>query len=221
MTYTDAAREYGRTMFAADPFMSDACLESLKEGYDAALASVTVRAEPITTAAELAALLPRRVVRDRMGHDWEKGPGYSRPTDGVFRKRDGDRWGTTCAFPEALVKDGPLTLLAPASPPVLLTADDPRWRDGAKVRGEFEDGTAVECIIRNGVAWLGESLFGFGFGDYARVILLAEAPDPDADLVSTLRRILDKGYVVDLAPAPQLLSAIRAAGYVVTKRADA
>lgn len=44
----------------------------------------------------------------------------------------------------------PLTLLAPATAtpePVRLTADDPRWKDGAKVRGEFADGSAVEGAV--------------------------------------------------------------------------
>jgi len=57
--------------------------------------------------------------------------------------------------------------------PILLTAGDPRWRDGAKVRGEFADGSAVEGILRDGVLWVALMLGGFSFGEMSAVYLIA------------------------------------------------
>ena len=78
----------------------------------------------------------------------------------------------------------------PVPAPVLLTADDPRWRDGAKIRGEFADESAVEGRIRDGVLWVALMLGGFGFGEMTAVYLLAEAPDPDADRLHVLNEWL-------------------------------
>ena len=71
--------------------------------------------------------------------------------------------------------------------PILLTAGDPRWRDGAKVRGEFADGSAVEGIlIRREIRWGDPDYYYLYTGNLAAIYLLAEAPDPDADVVANL-----------------------------------
>ena len=103
---------------------------------------------------------------------------------------------------------------APFPAPVLLTADDPRWRDGAKVRGEFADGSAVEGILRDGVLWVALMLGGFSFGEMSAVYLIAAAPDPDADKRQAVIEVLHGlGYQdVDGDEAGQILEALRERG---------
>ena len=119
--YSLAAQEFaakitGHTACRPDQFCA------VMEGYDAGAASVTVPAGPIATA--LSAWLAQLAPHSRW-NGWEKG------YDGTWSRCDSEP-----------------ALLAPASPPipapVLLTADDPRWRDGAKVRGEWPDGSVCE-----------------------------------------------------------------------------
>ena len=117
--------------------------------------------------------------------------------------------------------DASAALLAPASPPVpapvLLTADDPRWRDGAKVRGEFEDGSAVEGIVEGGSLAAGsQSTCGIyrNRGHFAAVYLIAESPDPDADVRQALVEIMTGIGVHDLTTdeADQVIICLRERG---------
>lgn len=102
--------------------------------------------------------------------------------------------------------------------PVLLTADDPRWRDGAKVRGEFADGTAIEGIlIRREIRYGDPDYYYLYTGNLAAVYLLAEAPDPDAELIADLEYADQMMVDREEKWAPQVLKAVRAAGYDVVK----
>ena len=177
----------------------------------------TVPAEPITVRdpKELDALPLRSAVMDSLGFVWQFLPCY-----------DGDRWclavtGDTPERRTAMDMGGwfPMTLLAPASPPVpapvLLTADDPRWRDGAKVRGEFADGSAVEGILlRREIRWGDPDYYYLYTGNLAAVSLLAEAPDPDAELrhriVTALNEATTDGYTD--AEAAVIIATLRAEG---------
>ncbi len=116
----------------------------------------------------------------------------------------------------------------PIPAPVLLTADDPRWKDGAKVRGEFADGTAVE-------GWLtrrGSKRWAITYGDafqyaecYPVIYLLAEAPaDPDAERTELLAAALhERGGCEEEWPncAATTLEHYRAAGRILLARLDA
>jgi len=94
--------------------------------------------------------------------------------------------------------------------PVLLTADDPRIRDGATVRTDFEIGSDSDSWNTDEVRlWVGGG---------QPVYLLAEAPDPDADVLFALRTTMPGEY----KPTPEyVLTVLRAAGYDVVKRTDA
>jgi len=168
------------------------------QAYDAALASVTVPAEPITTAAELDALPDRSVVQDADSDTYEK------RGDSWHRAEFGSRWTS-----RRLCEYSRLTLLAPASPPIpapmLLTdPDDPRIRVGAVLARQFRIGdlgvVGARVDIRNG----------------RHLYLLAEAPDPDAEIVAAL----EAAKLQHLDSARDYLDALRGAGYDVTKRAD-
>jgi len=120
--------------------------------------------------------------------------------------------------------------VAPASPPVpepvLLTADDPRWRDGAKVRGEFADGKggAVEGILS---LWSNSNKWFVDYGDedacyradvFPGLILLAEAPDPDADkrqaIIETFNGLSLANWPMRDAEAGNILAGLRERGVV-------
>ena len=114
--------------------------------------------------------------------------------------------------------------VAPPTPqkPAWITTDDPRWRDGAKVRGEFRDGSAVEGTLEMSAAEGGDPPGGWWIvylldcstwvTEFTTVYLLAEAPDDDEPILDALR--------VDGFVDAQLAS-LRAAGYDVVKRASA
>ena len=157
----------------------------------------------------------------------------ARPKNSLFFDRAGDVWRRNHLASQFSPRDEPYRLVydptwQPAPPvpaPVLLTADDPRWRDGAKVRGEFPDGSAVE-----GTAEALDTLYVSGNGShlrfsrfrFAEVHLLADAPDPDTDLVDVLQSALDPdfGYWT-WRGVRELLKAIRSSGYEITKAAEA
>jgi len=107
--------------------------------------------------------------------------------------------------------------VAPPTPQKLpwITTDDPRWRDGAKVRGEFRDGSAVEGTLEMSAAeggwWIVYLLeCSTWVTEFTTVYLLAEAPDDDEPILDALR----VGGFVDAQ-----LASLRAAGYDVVKRA--
>jgi hypothetical protein len=104
--------------------------------------------------------------------------------------------------------------------PVRLTADDPRWRDGAKVRGEWEDGSAVEGILaksRTSGEWLVLYLEACTTwtSRFTAVFLLAEAPDPDAELVEAFRGEFD-GLTTE-QDFREVVHLLRISGYEITK----
>jgi len=123
----------------------------------------------------------------------------------------------------------PLTLLVPATAvpaePVRLTdPDDPRIKDGARVRyqidatiGKHDGDTAARWVK----SWIGTT--------DAEVYLLAEAPDPDADAITVLTEASCEAWS-SLRPDDQVesdpdwyravLATVRAKGYDVVRRAE-
>jgi len=189
--------------------------DTARHAFDAGAASVAVPAETITTAAELAAILKMHD-SDRM--ECMNGHG-----------------GRCCPAPEcahgyvsqylhqadAIIEALGLPASPPVTAPVLLTADDPRWRDGAKVRGEFADGSAVEGIlIRREIRWGDPDYYYLYTGNLAAIYLIAEAPDPDADDIASLLRIGDRWSQIGLGGdiTRSILADLRADGW---NRADA
>jgi len=179
---------------------------TIAAAYDAGAASVTP-AEPITYSSPYLATAWLCV----------------NTVDIPFGKLDPDARQSLAAAFDAII--------APAPAPVLLTADDPRWRDGAKARGVFEDGTAVEGIVEgNTLAAGSQSTCGIyrNRGHFAAIYLLAEAPDPDADTITMLAAAACEAWgelwpddKADSDWYPAVLATIRAKGYDVVKRADA
>ena len=185
--------------------------------FDAGVAHERSQSKPrtISTAAELDALQKRTVVIGDSGWAWEK------RLDNYWYGEGGYVARTSSAI---ATNYGPFTLLVPASEsapePVRLTdPDDPRWKDGALVRGEFKDGSAIEGyletdkrlrFIRYGEIDPGTWYINLD-NEVPKVYLLAEAPDDDEPILAALRV---GGFVADQ------LAALRAAGYDVVKRAD-
>ena len=188
---------------------------ALVAAFDAGAASVTYRQPErvLTTAAELDALPKGAVGRCGLV---------------VYQRISNILWGkidTTLRYEsEAILRHGSLTLVydpswqpAPFPAPVLLTADDPRWRDGAKVRGEFADGTAVEGTLhgyrRGEIRYRDDQSFTYADA-CVRVYLIAAAPDPDADKRQAVIEVLHGlGYQdVDGDEAGQILEALRERG---------
>jgi len=206
MTYSIAANTY------ADEHHGDADQSNwyhardnvrafVRAAFDAGAASVTVRAEPITTAAELDALPVGSIVFDDPD-PWQK---YA---SGDWGSQGHGYWTS-----DVLARNGPLTLLAPA--PVLLTADDPRIRDGAKAetRRAFTIGEPGWSE-----SWVTEVIRADG----ARVYLLAEAPDPDADARRALEIAIGLNVSTGRVPelAVEVLATLRDNDYDVTKRVE-
>jgi hypothetical protein len=195
-TYSDAANAFAES---CPPITGRAAIAA---AFDTGAA--TVPAEPITTAAERSRACPC------MCH--EGGP----ETDHGPRLTNGDSGRCACRRDSrADLHDN--EALAPASPPVpepvLLTADDPRIRDGAKcqwVDGPFVIGggmvtaSAVRASVRAGGAT----------SNYMTLLLIAEAPDPDADKRQAVIEVLHGlGYQdVDGDEAGQILEALRDRG---------
>ena len=190
-TYSPAAEAYVQSIEAyvqsigftpqaiAANFAVGADAAMVMTAYDAALASVTVPAEPITTAAELDALPTGSVVLDKDGDVWQEIAG---------------RWrlaGCQGTQPVAQVIGAPFTLLAPASPPVpapvLLTdPDDPRIKSGAlvSITQSYGDDGESNTYTRRICTTSGWGVLGVRgrIAEGQRALLLAEAPDPDADV---------------------------------------
>jgi len=216
MTYSRAATDYIAGPCSVGPVRAWTASD-VAAAFDAGAASVTVRAEPITTYRQ-----PERVLTTSE---------FLRTAEDALVR---DKHGNIRSIRSARVTDdGPYVLVydptAPASPPVpepvLLTSEDPRWRDGAKVRGVFADGTAVEgwvddsgqgrlCVPRAYIPDVASHTWWRT--RFAAVSLLAEAPDPDADVVV---RLVEVG-LEDGDRARDLLTDLRAAGYDVVKRAE-
>jgi len=189
-------------------------------GHAAALASVApVQPRVISTAAELDALPVKSAVQDRDGSFWLKlmeGAEECWLLD-IGRDYEESAW---------LVQFGPFTLLAPVpattEPERLTDPDDPRIKPGARVRltidydvvdehevaYQYQASSLRARIRRPTVATT---------PDHEHWYLLAEAPDPDAELVA---RLVEVG-LEDGDRARDLLTDLRSAGYDVTKRADA
>ena len=103
----------------------------------------------------------------------------------------------------------------PAEPERLTDPDDPRWRDGAKIRGEFADGSAIEGIlIRREIRWGDPDYYYLYTGNLTAIYLLAPAPDPDADKRQALVEIMTGIGVHDLTTdeADQVIICLRERG---------
>jgi len=175
--------------------------DTARHAFDAGAASVPP-AEPITTAAQLDALPGRSVVLSEPGWAFQK----NADKDAWYLGFSDRRWTA-----DEVADYRPLTLLAPASPPVpapvLLTdPEDPRIRPGARVR------------------YVSDHCVGDGFSPFTvkqwvkdsptEVYLIAEAPDPDAE-------VLDAMEETEGRRSDEALAHLRALGYDVVKRADA
>lgn len=226
-TYSDAAQRHAAKDFRQGELRyNQACYD-----FDAGVAhqeeecttrghfgAVTVPAEPITTAAELDALPMYAVVLDSNGHAWQK------MTALTWAQVDSE------ARVKALHLRGPLTPLAPVpattEPERLTDPDDPRIKVGAVVTVLFkqDDDNAITYRVRIGgsnprgtVAWVRNCV---GHED---VYLLAEAPDPRADLRAALRQAIDDATVaaeLSDTEADDIIDGLIDRNYNLTKRAE-
>ena len=100
----------------------------------------------------------------------------------------------------------------PPVPARLTDRDDPRIRDGARVRLDITIG---------GPSWYADEVCEWVDGDEP-VYLLAEAPDPDADMRDVLHDALSGPLLAELNDDElnHVLRNVRAAGYDVVKRAS-
>ena len=183
--------------------------ESLAAAFDAMFTPHPQPERVLTTAAELDALPVGAVVLDRTGLAYQRAHLWAPAHEG-YLERDA----------KSLARDrGALRLLVPAAPkPVRLTADDPRYRDGAKVRGVYEDGTAVEGFVRDHVLVAGDCTTNAIYRNrvyFTAVYLLAEAPDPDAERLSAVVEWLGQ-HGVTTSDSRDLLTLLDS----VVKRAD-
>lgn len=204
--FSDAALAYWAKVYPGNnlriPTIStyDAALAAFDAGCAHALATVTPRT--ISTAAELAALPVGQKVEDC------DGDGYTKNKNGEWECYSVDHrrvWisGTLAMY-------APLTLLVPATAapePVRLTdPDDPRWKDGAKVRGEFSDGSAIEGAVdgkRVLYAQIQPSLGTFYWerAMFDVIYLITEAPAAEDPRVEVLAAALhDRGGCEDEWP---------------------
>ena len=139
------------------------CLRA--QNFDAGVAHERARRpRVITTAAEYA----ERITRGTDAH-WDQ---------------ESVRWAITNAF-----NDGQYAATDEPTPILLTDPDDPRIRDGARERWVFSDGSAVEgaIVMKDFGACIryadGYRSFSIGSCTPAARFLLAEAPDPDADVI--------------------------------------
>jgi len=220
-TYSPAAEKYASDWFAPDTVM----WHELARTYDAALASARQPERVLITSESERDALPMGSVVARFHTDGSTPSVSVRGTEGWLMAteqltpliyHDGrDRVGNRMA---------PLTLLVPATvvpaEPVRLTGPDPRWRDGAKVRGEWPDGSACEGWLSSLPILPGKWFIkhgGVGRSvdvDQVTVYLLAEAPDPDADTRQALIEIMTGIGVHDLTTdeATQVIMGLRERG---------
>lgn len=110
--------------------------------------------------------------------------------------------------------------------PVVITPESPEWRSGAKVRGEFaDDFGAIEGTLRSDRIYYGgpdkDMEYFWGPEHFTRVLLLAEAVDPDADARRALEVSLGLNVsgVVPESVSTGILASIRGNGFDLT-RAD-
>jgi len=155
------------------------------QAFDTALATVApVQPRVLTTAAELDALPPRSVVVDSInGEAWQK----SFVGDNTWWSADDAEVGVLTRSSSRLSDMGSFTLLAPApatTEPVRLTdPDDPRIKPGARVRQVIEG----EVIDMHDAARFRRLMRTPGLSRQPETYyLIAEAPDPDADVVANL-----------------------------------
>lgn len=202
---SDRAQKYARSLH----YKGIPPVEIAAEGFDAGLAAAasdalaTVTPRTLTTAAELDALPNLSVVLDADRDAWQKRNDEWQMVgcEGIY--------SASHVFSDTDLRD-PVTLLIPepapepAPAPVRLTdPDDPRIKDGALVRAEYDHdayGTSVvEGLTRHARegGFIGTRIIG-GWGDVplvsaARLYLIAEAPeppDPDADRKARIRDII-------------------------------
>jgi len=213
---TDAGKKYATSLH----YRGIPPVEIAAAAFDAGAAGATAQAEPITTAAQLDALPYGRVVIGA------KSALSARPHPWI-KIDSGDAW--TCVHDahrtsaSILADSGPLTLLAPVSPPVpepvLLTADDPRIKVGALVEITSTKGKreGASVTYRNFVtdtprsAWCVDEIRD-EITKGATFVLLAEAPDPDVD-------VLDAMEQTEGTKSDEALAHLRSLGYDVVKRA--
>lgn len=203
--FSDAALAYWAKVYPGNnlriPTIStyDAALAAFDAGCAHALATVTPRT--ISTESELDALPVGQKVEDC------DGDGYAKNKNGEWECYSVDHRRVWIS--EALAMYAPLTLLVPATAapePVRLTADDPRWKDGAKVRGEFADGSAVEGAVdgkRVLYAQIQPSLGTFYWerAMFDVIYLITEAPAAEDPRVEVLAAALhDRGGCEDEWP---------------------
>ena len=224
-TPSDAAKAYaieqGHESCAQTPsrWATCDCMPTFDAGCAHALAMVTPRT--ISTAAELDALPEKAAVLDSAGDAWQE----------KFGEWGWARGNLLLTAARLVEEYAPLTLLVPATAapePVRLTdPDDPRIKPGAVIefradRTIVDDGDPAAngqwslSALHNAMA--GGLIGSIGFGE-REFILLAEAPDPDAELVAKVDDALselDGGYVGDRGAA--LVAALRQRN--VIKRAD-
>jgi hypothetical protein len=174
-----------------------------------------VAVEPITTVEQLDALPEKAVVLDRDGYAWQWRVDVA--GDPPVWLMAGCEGGT--AEPE----DGPWTLLVPASAPAapvrLTDPDDPRIRPGAEVLV-----TRPYTLVGGQAGFTPNEYSVDGFRSWMRkpgraeFVLVAEAADPDADLVAALDAIgALKSDAAGGRDWPRTLGYLRAAGYDITR----
>jgi len=210
--HSPAAAAYAATRWVVDSNGYHEAAQSFDAG--AGAAGVTVRAEPITTAAHLDALPVGSIVLNGDGRPWWKHEGEWWLAGSDMTNARNARGVRGVCTTMTLVYDPTRPASPPVPAPVLLTADDPRWRDGAKVRGEFEDGSAVEgrLSIRPSVTEIVYYQGGRGVRRCSAVYLLAEV-NPDAD-------VLDAMEQTEGERSDEALAHLRSRGFDVVKAAN-
>ena len=93
----------------------------------------------------------------------------------------------------------------------LVAADDPRIKPGARVRLEWDDGDVAEGVVdREGLVFDGQYHIHCGL----RVYLLAEAPDPDAEVWEAMGKAAP--WLAD-CNINEILTGLRALNFDVVK----
>lgn len=230
---SDAAKAYSKGLCTiSHPNHRANCL--YETSFDAGVAHERESRKPrtITTASELRALPVKSVVITQAdGGSWQK----SFVQDDRWWSAEGMAGApvTVMSSKELADRHGPFTLLVPASEsapePVRLTdADDERIRPGARVR------MVVEYVVDeegSGVYHYPVQLLCKAVAtpsDHETFYLLAEAPDPHAEIVAAITAALpnstmpawERDLLGNKSDADLTLDALRAAGYDVVKRVD-
>jgi hypothetical protein len=210
MAYADAhCRNAGHYRGRTD--MQCGVADAYDAGHAAAVASDAglvedVQPRELTTAAELDALAPEQYVVSRMKC-------FCKQWDHMFMRLSSKELFTAV---DLIARYGPLTLLVPAAavpaePERLTDPDDPRIKPGARVRLEIDydvvdDAERAYQYQEDSLRTRLRNPTVATTPDHEHWLLLAEAPDPDADVEAALARILDS-----LTPR-EALAALRRGG---------